>query len=91
MKFVPAYYDGVSTLGSPLRAQTAEEPGPLGSAMFIKRHATELRDCVAVLNTYNGAGRPRGRMSTAETISPTPCVQSRTCFIPSVPTACRRM
>ena len=28
--------------------------------MFIKRHATELRDCVAVLNTDNGAGRPRG-------------------------------
>ena len=38
----------------------AEEPGPPGSAMFIKRHATELRDCVAVLNTDNGAGRPRG-------------------------------
>lgn len=38
----------------------AEEPGPPGSAMFIKRHATELRDCVAVLNLDNGAGRPRG-------------------------------
>ena len=38
----------------------AEEPGPPGSAMFIKRHATELRDCVAVLNTDNGGGRPRG-------------------------------
>jgi hypothetical protein len=38
----------------------AEEPGPPGSAMFIKRHATELRDCIAVLNTDNGAGRPRG-------------------------------
>jgi Zn-dependent M28 family amino/carboxypeptidase len=38
----------------------AEEPGPPGSAMFIKRHATELRDCVAALNTDNGAGRPRG-------------------------------
>ena len=38
----------------------AEEPGPPGSAMFIKRHAAELRDCVAVLNTDNGAGRPRG-------------------------------
>jgi carboxypeptidase Q len=25
----------------------AEEPGPPGSAMFIKRHATELRDCVS--------------------------------------------
>jgi hypothetical protein len=38
----------------------AEEPGPPGSAMFIKRHATELQDCVAALNTDNGAGRPRG-------------------------------
>jgi carboxypeptidase Q len=38
----------------------AEEPGPPGSAMFIKRHATELRDCVAALNTDYGAGRPRG-------------------------------
>ena len=38
----------------------AEEPGPPGSAMFIKRNATDLRDCVAVLNTDNGAGRPRG-------------------------------
>jgi carboxypeptidase Q len=38
----------------------AEEPGPPGSAMFIKRHATELRDCVAALNTDSGAGRPRG-------------------------------
>lgn len=38
----------------------AEEPGPPGSAMFIKRHAAELSDCVAVLNTDNGAGRPRG-------------------------------
>jgi hypothetical protein len=38
----------------------AEEPGPPGSAMFIKRHANELRDCVAALNTDNGAGRPRG-------------------------------
>jgi carboxypeptidase Q len=28
--------------------------------MFIKRHATELRDCVAVLNTDYGASRPLG-------------------------------
>ena len=28
--------------------------------MFIKRHANELQDCIAVLNTDNGAGRPRG-------------------------------
>ena len=38
----------------------AEEPGPPGSAMFIKKHATELRDCIAVLNLDNSAGRPRG-------------------------------
>lgn len=38
----------------------AEEPGPPGSAMFISRHRSELRDCVAVLNTDNGAGRARG-------------------------------
>jgi carboxypeptidase Q len=38
----------------------AEEPGPPGSAMFIKQHAAELGDCVAALNTDNGAGRPRG-------------------------------
>jgi hypothetical protein len=38
----------------------AEEPGPPGSAMFLTRHATELPDCVAGLNTDNGAGRPRG-------------------------------
>jgi len=38
----------------------AEEPGPPGSAMFVKKHATELRDCIAVLNTDNGAGPPRG-------------------------------
>lgn len=38
----------------------AEEPGPPGSAMFIKRHATDLPDCVAALNTDYGAGRPRG-------------------------------
>jgi carboxypeptidase Q len=38
----------------------AEEPSPPGSAMFIKRHAAELRDCVSVLNTDNGAGRPHG-------------------------------
>jgi Zn-dependent M28 family amino/carboxypeptidase len=33
----------------------AEEPGPPGSAMFIKRHATELRNLVAVLNTDDHA------------------------------------
>jgi hypothetical protein len=56
----------IAALGKPPRRSirfalwAAEEPGPPGSAMFIKRHASELRDCVAVLNTDNGAGRPRG-------------------------------
>jgi hypothetical protein len=56
----------IAKLGAPLRRSmrfalwSAEEPGPPGSAMFIRRHATELRGCVAVLNSDNGAGRPRG-------------------------------
>jgi hypothetical protein len=56
----------IAKLGTPLRRSmrfalwSAEEPGPPGSAIFVKRHGTELRDCVAVLNSDNGAGRPRG-------------------------------
>jgi hypothetical protein len=56
----------IAKLGTPLRRSmrfalwSAEEPGPPGSAIFVKRHSTELRDCVAVLNCDNGAGRPRG-------------------------------
>lgn len=56
----------VAKLGTRLRRSvrfalwSAEEPGPPGSAIFVKRHAAELRDCVAVLNSDNGAGRPRG-------------------------------
>jgi hypothetical protein len=56
----------IASLGKPPRRSirfalwAAEEPGPAGSAMFIKRHANELQDCIAVLNTDNGAGRPRG-------------------------------
>ena len=56
----------IASLGKPPRRSirfalwAAEEPGPPGSAMFIKRHASELQDCIAVLNTDNGAGRPRG-------------------------------
>lgn len=56
----------IAKLGAPLRRSmrfalwSAEEPGPPGSAIFVKKHATELRDCVAVLNSDNGAGRPRG-------------------------------
>ena len=56
----------IASLGKPPRRSirfalwAAEEPGPPGSAMFIKRHAAELRQCVAAVNTDNGAGRPRG-------------------------------
>jgi carboxypeptidase Q len=37
-----------------------EEQGLLGSAAYVRAHASELRDCVAALNTDNGAGHPRG-------------------------------
>lgn len=56
----------IAHLDAPLRRSmrfalwSAEEPGPPGSAIFVKKHAAELRDCVAVLNSDNGAGRPRG-------------------------------
>lgn len=39
---------------------TGEEPGLLGSRAYVKAHAKELDHCVAVINTDNGAGRPRG-------------------------------
>jgi hypothetical protein len=37
-----------------------EEQGLLGSAAYVRTHAAELNNCVAVLNTDNGAGHPRG-------------------------------
>jgi hypothetical protein len=37
-----------------------EEQGLLGSAAYVRAHAGELKDCVAALNTDNGAGHPRG-------------------------------
>lgn len=37
-----------------------EEQGLLGSAAYVRAHARELKDCVAALNTDNGAGHPRG-------------------------------
>ncbi|HKP73097.1 MAG TPA: M20/M25/M40 family metallo-hydrolase, partial [Pyrinomonadaceae bacterium] len=33
-----------------------EEQGLLGSAAYVRAHAKELKDCVAALNTDNGAG-----------------------------------
>ncbi|HEY0406018.1 MAG TPA: M20/M25/M40 family metallo-hydrolase [Pyrinomonadaceae bacterium] len=37
-----------------------EEQGLLGSTAYVRAHAAELNKCVAVLNTDNGAGHPRG-------------------------------
>ena len=37
-----------------------EEQGILGSAAYVRGHAAELKNCVAVLNTDNGAGHPFG-------------------------------
>lgn len=37
-----------------------EEQGLLGSSAYVRAHANELSKCVAVLNTDNGAGHPRG-------------------------------
>ena len=39
---------------------TGEEPGLLGSRFYVKQHVRELDKCVAVLNTDNGAGHPKG-------------------------------
>lgn len=41
---------------------TGEEPGLLGSRAYVQAHAKELDRCVAVVNTDNGAGKPRGWM-----------------------------
>src|SRR6185295_18662288 len=37
-----------------------EEQGLLGSAAYVRAHAAELAKCIAVLNTDNGAGHPKG-------------------------------
>jgi len=37
-----------------------EEEGLLGSAAYVKTHKGELGKCIAVLNTDNGAGHPKG-------------------------------
>jgi carboxypeptidase Q len=37
-----------------------EEEGLLGSAAYVRAHQSELGKCVAVLNTDNGAGHPKG-------------------------------
>jgi hypothetical protein len=37
-----------------------EEQGLLGSAAYARAHASEMKTCVAALNTDNGAGHPKG-------------------------------
>jgi len=37
-----------------------EEQGLLGSAAYVRAHQAEMAGCVAVLNTDNGAGHPKG-------------------------------
>lgn len=37
-----------------------EEQGSMGSTTYVHAHSAELDNCVAALNTDNGAGRPRG-------------------------------
>ena len=37
-----------------------EEPGIPGSAVYVKAHREELKNCVAALNIDNGAGHPLG-------------------------------
>jgi carboxypeptidase Q len=37
-----------------------EEQGLLGSYAYVQQHKSELSHCVAVLNTDNGAGHPKG-------------------------------
>jgi Iap family predicted aminopeptidase len=56
----------IASLGTPPRRSIrfalwgGEEQGLLGSAAYVRAHARELKDCVAALNTDNGAGHPRG-------------------------------
>jgi len=37
-----------------------EEEGLLGSAAYVKAHKAEMKKCIGVLNTDNGAGHPKG-------------------------------
>jgi Zn-dependent M28 family amino/carboxypeptidase len=52
-----------------------EEEGLLGSFAYVQQHAAELTNCVAMLNTDNGAGHPKGwnaegRKDVAEALKP---------------------
>src|SRR4030095_8436007 len=55
----------IAALGVPRRSIRfalwgGEEEGLLGSAAYVKAHKGEMGKCVAVLNTDNGAGHPKG-------------------------------
>lgn len=56
----------ISALGSAPRRSIrfalwgGEEQGILGSTAYVRAHAAELGKCIAVLNTDNGAGHPKG-------------------------------
>ena len=53
-------------LGHPLRRSVrfalwgGEEEGIIGSHMYVEAHKAELAKCIAVINTDNGAGHPKG-------------------------------
>lgn len=56
----------IATLGRPPRRSIrfalwgGEEQGLMGSYAYTQAHAAELDKCIAVLNTDNGAGHPKG-------------------------------
>jgi carboxypeptidase Q len=56
----------IASLGQPPRRSIrfalwgGEEQGLIGSHAYVDAHDKELKNCVAVLNTDNGAGHPKG-------------------------------
>ncbi|MFN2482120.1 MAG: M20/M25/M40 family metallo-hydrolase [Pyrinomonadaceae bacterium] len=56
----------IMSLGQPPRRSIrfalwgGEEQGLIGSRAYVEAHERELKNCVAVLNTDNGAGHPKG-------------------------------
>lgn len=55
----------LASMGAPRRSIRfalwgGEEEGLLGSSAYVKMHNSEIEKCVAVLNTDNGAGHPKG-------------------------------
>ena len=56
----------IAALGKPPRRSIrfalwgGEEQGILGSYAYVQSHLSEIKNCVAVLNTDNGPGHPKG-------------------------------